>query len=205
MSQVRLRMLFFVPRSTGPRNTTLPHKAAAAVLAMAATSIVTVPALTAQSVAKTTDGSVPQLHHRSAAEPDGAARGYRNPQAPTNLPTEASGEYQLGKPGDVIEIILDNNGLTGYISMLGRAEHDRSAPLTYFFDQTELNARSLAFTTKQVHGQWYTFSGTVERGSAATREKEGYYLLKGTLTLHSGGAPEQPRNVSLPLARSENG
>ncbi len=145
----------------------------------------------------------PQLHKRSEQKDDNA-RSYTNPQVPSNLPAEASGEYQLGKPGDVIEIILDNNGLTGYISMIGKSDHDKEVPLTYFFDQTELDARSLSFTTKPVHGQWYSFEGTVVRGPAPTREKEGYYLLKGKLTLHNG-QEELPRNVALPLAKAENG
>ena len=145
----------------------------------------------------------PALHKRSESKDD-TLRSYKNPQVPTILPSEASGEYQLGKPGDVIEIILDNNGLTGYISRLGRNDKDKEVPLTYFFDQTQLNAKSLSFTTKPVHGEWYSFDGTVVRGPAPTRDKEGYYLLKGRLSLHVGQT-EQPRNVALPLARSENG
>ncbi len=145
----------------------------------------------------------PALHKRSDARDD-TMRSYSNPQVPTKLPSEASGEYQLGRPGDVIEIILDNNGLTGYISMLGRNDKDKEVPLTYFFDETQLNAKTMSFTTKPVHGQWYSFDGTVVRGPAPTRDKEGYYLLKGRLSLHVGQT-EQPRNVALPLARSENG
>jgi hypothetical protein len=157
--------------------------------------------LAAQAVGDTPGN--PQLHKRSEQK-DETARSYANPQVPSKLPSEASGEYQLGKPGDVIEIILDNNGLTGYISMLGKSDHDKEVPLTYFFDETQLDARTLSFTTKPVHGQWYSFEGTVVRGPALTREKEGYYLLKGKLTLHNGQM-EQPRMVALPLARSENG
>jgi hypothetical protein len=145
----------------------------------------------------------PLLHKRSEPKDDNV-RSYSNPQVPSSLPSEASGEYQLGKPGDVIEIILDNNGLTGYISMLGKSDHDKEVPLTYFFDETQLNAQTLSFTTKPVHGEWYSFEGTVIRGPAPSRDKEGYYLLKGRLTLHSGQA-EQPRNVALPLARAEVG
>jgi hypothetical protein len=162
---------------------------------------VSVTSIEAQDVAA--NPASPQLHKRSEAKDD-TMRSYSNPQVPSKLPSEASGEYQLGKPGDVIEIILDSNGLTGYISMLGKSDHDKEVPLTYFFDETQLDARTLSFTTKPVHGQWYSFTGTVVRGPALTRDKEGYYLLKGKLTLHEGQV-EQPRNVALPLARSENG
>jgi hypothetical protein len=148
----------------------------------------------------------PRLHQRT--EPTyGDVRSPVNPQVPSALPSDASGEYKLGKPGDVIEIILDGNGLTGYISMLGKTEKDKDAALTYFFDETELDAKTLSFTTRPVHGQSYSFEGTIVRGPATSREKDGYYLLQGTLTLHSDGTGggDQPRRVTLPLARSIDG
>ena len=163
---------------------------------------IAIPQMLAQDTSSGTGQSSPELHKRTEQK-DETARSYINPQVPSKLPSEASGEYQLGKPGDVIEIILDSNGLTGYISMLGKSDKDKEVPLTYFFDETQLNARTLSFTTRPVHGQWYSFEGTVVRGSALTRDKEGYYLLKGTLTLHSGQV-QQPRLVALPLARSVN-
>ncbi len=159
--------------------------------------------------------ATPRLHQRT--EPTyGDVRSPVNPQVPSTLPSDASGEYKLGKPGDVIEIILDANGLTGYISMIGQAVFGETAagksamnkevPLTYFFDQTELDAKSLAFNTKPVHGQFYSFQGTIVRGPATTKEKDGYYLLQGTLTLHNvADKTEQPKRVALPLARSIDG
>jgi hypothetical protein len=119
----------------------------------------------------------------------------------------------MGKPGEVIEIILDGNGLTGYISTVEHSGSGRSAKdvaLTYFFDDTELAAKTLNFTTHAVHGKWYSFNGTIARGNVAEKTKEGYYLLQGTLTLHMGNEHEsdrmeQPKKVSLPLARSFGG
>jgi len=144
----------------------------------------------------------PTLHQRG--EPTyGDVRSPVNPQVPSTLPSDASGEYKLGKPGEVIEIILDANGLTGYISMIGKTEKDKDAALTYFFDDTELDAKSLSFTTKPVHGKYYAFSGTIVRGPATDRGRDGYYLLQGTLTMHdTTDRSEQPRRVALPLARS---
>ena len=178
------------------------HRKALKVFACAL-ALALVPAVLLRAQDTVAGNATPQLHKRTEQK-DETQRSLLNPQVPSKLPSEASGEYQLGKPGDVIEIILDNNGLTGYISMLGKSDHDKEVPLTYFFDETELDARTLSFTTKPVHGQWYSFNGTVVRGTALTRDKEGYYLLKGKLTLHNGQT-EQPRVVALPLARSENG
>ena len=153
------------------------------------------------SAQDTSDGS-PTLHQRTK-QTYGDVRSRKNPQVPSTLPSEASGEYLMGRPGDVIEIILDSNGLTGYISMIGKTDKDKDAALTYFFDDTELNAQSLTFTTKPVHGVLYSFAGTIVRGPAASRTKEGYYLLQGTLTLHNtADRSEQPKRVALPLART---
>jgi hypothetical protein len=147
----------------------------------------------------------PTLHQRTE-QTYGDVRSRKNPQVPSTLPSEASGEYLMGKPGDVIEIILDSNGLTGYISMIGRTDKDKDAALTYFFDDTQLDAKSLSFTTRPVHGAYYSFLGTIVRGPAPTKAKEGYYLLQGTLTLHNtADKSEEPRRVALPLARTIDG
>jgi hypothetical protein len=159
----------------------------------------------APSHAQATGDGSPTLHHRTE-ETYGDVRSRKNPQVPSTLPSEASGEYLMGKPGDVIEIILDSNGLTGYISMIGKTDKDKDAALTYFFDDTQLDAQSLSFTTRPVHGVYYSFLGTIVRGPAPTRSKEGYYLLQGTLTLHNtADRSEQPRRVALPLARTIDG
>ncbi len=151
------------------------------------------------------NGGSPTLHQRTE-QTYGEVRSRKNPQVPSTLPSEASGEYLMGKPGDVIEIILDSNGLTGYISMIGKTDKDKDAALTYFFDDTQLDAKSLSFTTRPVHGLYYSFLGTIVRGPAPTRAKEGYYLLQGTLTLHNtADRSEEPRRVALPLARTIGG
>ena len=157
--------------------------------------------------AQATNGSngAPTLHQRT--DPTyGDVRSRKNLHVPSTLPSEASGEYLMGRAGDVIEIILDSNGLTGYISMIGKTDKDKDAALTYFFEETQLNAKSLMFTTKPVHGAYYSFDGTIVRGPAPTRTKEGYYLLQGTLTLHNtADRSEVPKRVALPLARTVGG
>ncbi len=157
------------------------------------------------AAAQDASNTTPKLHQRG--EPTyGDVRSPVNPQVPSTLPSDASGEYKLGRPGDVIEIILDGNGLTGYISMIGKTERDKDAALTYFFDQTELDAKTLSFTTRPVHGKSYSFEGTIVRGPVTDRAKDGYYMLHGTLTLHnSADRSEQPQRVDLPLARSVDG
>jgi hypothetical protein len=119
----------------------------------------------------------------------------------SSLPEEASGEYQLGESGEVVEIILQSSRLEGYISRKGDTESDEGAPLTFFFDHVSLNGTRLAFTTWQVHGVWFSFDGGIVRGASRSREEDGFYLLEGTLVEHNEANHTQQRNpVSLKLS-----
>jgi hypothetical protein len=143
----------------------------------------------------------PVLHRRVAdQEDDGMDYGTRS-TGRTSLPPEASGEYALGG-GGIIEIGLEPDRLSGYITRLGDRESDEGTPLTFFFSTSRLSRQQLAFTTRQVHGLWFSFEGTIVRGSAPTRDRQGYYLLEGQLVMHDAfGQTQQARMVSLPLAR----
>jgi hypothetical protein len=119
----------------------------------------------------------------------------------TVLPLEASGEYQLGS-GEIVEIDLQPDRLSGFITRFGDRTSDAGTPLTFFFETSRLAGQQLAFTTRQVHGVWFSFEGTILRGSARTRDQQGYYLLQGRLVMHdAANQTEQTRMVSLPLAK----
>ena len=70
----------------------------------------------------------------------------------------------------------------GHKSGSGDSESDRGAFLDQFFKQGKLDGNKLSFTTETVHGIWYDFKGTIERGDGKTLEDQSYYVLKGTLT-----------------------
>jgi hypothetical protein len=119
----------------------------------------------------------------------------------TLLPPEASGEYALGT-GEIVEVELQPDHLTGYITRLGDRESDEGTPLTFFFATSRLAGQQLSFTTRQVHGVWFSFEGTIVRGNAPSRNQQGYYLLQGRLVLHDvASQTQQARMVSLPMAR----
>jgi hypothetical protein len=127
----------------------------------------------------------------------------------TNLPQEASGAYALSaNPAEVIEIILNGDGdsvrLQGYLTRIGDSESDQGAPLSFFFARTLVSPAQLTFITRQVHGIWWSFAGTIERGSVQSSAQKGYYFLNGTLTEHFDSGQPAPRRVSLPLL-PENG
>lgn len=143
------------------------------------------------------------LHLRANNVEDKSTVPVTDIKAPSNLPPDASGEYLLGSdPGEVIQISIQPRELGGYISRLGDADSDQGTPLTFFFTHTSLDGSRLGFATHQVHGVWYSFEGTIERGAGKTHAEEGYYLLQGTLMKYdvAGGRSER-RRVSLKLAR----
>ena len=140
------------------------------------------------AVAQTT--TEPALHHRGPAAGQDAATGGGKERGASTLPTDASGEYMLDETGSVVQITIDNGVLDGYISKL--TEQQTSA-LTYFFDHTTIHGNQLTFTTKQVHGIWYSFDGAIVRGDAQSRQENGFYRLKGTWVMHDDTAKDQSK------------
>jgi hypothetical protein len=131
--------------------------------------------------------STPSLHQRSdenasnqdQPRPDSASR------LPSTLPADASGAYEFDHRNESIELDIDDrNRLSGYISRLGDSETDDNTPLTFFFDRTSVDGSRIQFQTRVVHGVWYSFRGTILRGSGQTRDEEGYYVLHGVLQEH---------------------
>ena len=144
----------------------------------------------------------PALHHRGDPSTTDHPVVVKQGKTDSLIPEEASGEYMLGRPGELIEITMQFGELSGYISRQGDGESDSGTPLTFFFEQTSLRAQELKFTTRQIHGIWYAFQGTIVRGPGKTREEDGYYLLTGDLTEHnSAQKTESRRTVSLKSGR----
>jgi hypothetical protein len=145
--------------------------------------------------------SDPVLHRRSYNHDDADLEYDTRSTGRTILPLEASGEYSMGS-GGTVDVELQVDRLSGFITRPGDRESDEGTQLTFFFATSRLTGQQLAFTTRQVHGVWWAFEGTIVRGSARSREQQGYYLLQGRLVMHDADSrTEQARMVSLPLAR----
>jgi hypothetical protein len=103
--------------------------------------------------------------------------------APAQPGAEYSGMYNFLRDGEFVQITVEDQGnVTGFISRFGDSESDRGAFLDHFFKQGKLDGNKLTFTTQTVHGIWYEFRGTIERGEGKKSGDEAYYILKGTLT-----------------------
>lgn len=146
----------------------------------------------------------PVLHRRSYQLDDDQENNTQS-SGRTILPVEASGEYQLGT-NEMVDVELQPDRLSGFITRFGDRQSDEGVPLTFFFATSHLSGDRLSFTTRKVHGIWFSFDGTIVRGSARGRDQQGYYLLEGKLILHdAAGKNDQARMVSLPMSRQYNG
>jgi hypothetical protein len=108
---------------------------------------------------------------------------------PASPAADYSGMYSFQREGEFVQITVEDAGhVTGFVSRYGDSESDRGAFLDQFFKQGKLDGTRLSFTTDTVHGVWFDFKGTVERGPGKTPADEAYYVLKGTLTEYHADA-----------------
>ena len=107
-----------------------------------------------------------------------------------NKPAEDySGMYAFLRDGEFVQVTVEDAGpVTGFVSRYGDLESDRGAFLDQFFKKAKLDGKSLSFTTDTVHGIWYEFKGTIERGEGKNAGDEAYYVLKGTLLQYTTDA-----------------
>ena len=102
---------------------------------------------------------------------------------PPHPGAEYSGMYNFLREGEFVQLTVEDQGhVTGFVSRFGDSESDRGAFLDHFFKQGKLDGNKLVFTTQTVHGVWFEFHGTVDRGEGKKTGDEAYYVLKGTLT-----------------------
>ena len=96
---------------------------------------------------------------------------------------EYSGTYGFLREGEFVQLTVEDEGrVTGFVSRYGDSESDKGAFLDQFFKEGKLDKEKLTFTTQTVHGVWFEFRGTVERGEGKKAGDEAYYQLRGTLT-----------------------
>jgi len=89
--------------------------------------------------------------------------------------------YTFLREGEFVQITVENGKLSGFVSRYGERDSDRDVFLDQFFSKASLAGSHMDFTTKQIHGTWYEFSGDVNRGEAKTPDKEGYWIIRGKL------------------------
>jgi hypothetical protein len=116
-------------------------------------------------------------HAQNPSQPKAAQRD--NDQAPAE---DISGMYSFLNEGEFLQINLEPEGVSGYISRRGDLESDRGAFLDQFFSKASIHGHDVAFTTKMLHGVWFEFKGRFDRGPGKSKSDDAYYVLRGTLT-----------------------
>jgi hypothetical protein len=125
-------------------------------------------------------------------------------KTPPTLPgSEYSGMYSFLREGEFVQITVEDKGrVSGFVSRYGDRESDRGAFLDHFFKTGEgkLDGNLLTFATETVHGVWFEFRGTIERGAGKKAGDEAFYVLKGTLTEYSTDDAQKTSSRSREVA-----
>ncbi len=109
---------------------------------------------------------------------------------------DISGMYSFLNDGEFLQINLEPEGVSGYVSRRGDRESDRGAFLDQFFSKASVHGHDVAFTTKMLHGVWFEFKGRFDRGPGKSKSEDAYYVLRGTLTEFSTAADKTPSSRS---------
>jgi hypothetical protein len=102
--------------------------------------------------------------------------------SPSSAPPDVSGMYSFLKEGEFVEVDVDAERVSGFVSRLGESDSDHGAVLDHLFTKGSFDGTNLTFTTRELHGVSYEFKGKIVRGEGKQRGSEGYFVLKGTLT-----------------------
>ena len=104
------------------------------------------------------------------------------PQSPSPATDDYSGMYTFVREGEFVQVTVEEAGkVSGFISRFGDSDSDKNQFLDQFFESGKLDSNHLSFTTKNVHGTWFTFEGTLGRGDGKRPDEDGYYVIRGTL------------------------
>lgn len=110
---------------------------------------------------------------------------------------DISGMYSFLREGEFVQVTVeDGDVVSGFISRYGDSGSDNKTFLDQFFSKAALKDKHLTFTTKSVHGVYFEFDGTVERGPGKTPRSEGYRVLRGTLREVSEDAAKKQSSKS---------
>jgi hypothetical protein len=119
--------------------------------------------------------------------------------APAQAVVDYSGMYSFLKEGEFVQLTVEDTRVTGFVSRYGEQQSDQGAFLNQFFKEAKLEGKKLSFTTQTVHGVWYEFKGTIERGEGKNVGDEAYYVMKGKLTQNTADADKKTSAKSQPV------
>jgi hypothetical protein len=163
--------------------------------------------LTALLVGSAQQSSAPPgLQPRPSTEQDDHPTVVLRNNAKSVLPENGTGYYRFEETGvgrgaelgEGVQLTEQFGDVTGYLTLKASPDGGKPTLQSYFFNHIEGGGGDFSFTTKAVHGLWYSFEGKIERGPSDTPALEGYYQLTGTLITHNDTkGTTQQRKISL--------
>ena len=109
--------------------------------------------------------------------------------------------YSFLQDGEFVQVTVEDAGrVTGFVSRYGDLQSDKGEFLDQFFKQGKLDGNKLTFTTDTVHGTWFDFNGSIERGAGKNPGDEAYYVIKGNLTMYSTDENKKTSSKSREVA-----
>ncbi|HZQ18265.1 MAG TPA: hypothetical protein VFA90_06045 [Terriglobales bacterium] len=118
-------------------------------------------------------------------------------QSPAPAPDDYSGMYSFLRDGEFVQITVEDGGkVSGFISRYGDTNADKDTFIDQFFESGKLAGNHLSFATKPLHGVWFTFEGTLNRGPGKAMDEESYYVARGTLVRFKTGTDEKTTRES---------
>ncbi len=122
-------------------------------------------------------------------------------KTPASQPPDYSGMYSFLRDGEFVQVTVEDAGrVTGFVSRFGDLDSDRGEFLDQFFKTGKLDGNKLTFTTDAVHGVWFEFAGTIDRGAGKNPGDEAYYVLNGKLIQYSTDANKKVTSKSREVA-----
>ena len=119
-----------------------------------------------------------------------------------------SGMYTFLQDGEFVQLTIEESAensqkqksVSGFVSRYGNTDSDRGAFLDQFIKHGTLDGNTITFATETVHGTWYEFKGTIDRGPGKNVGDEGYYLIKGALAEFTSDSSKKSSTSSRQVA-----
>ncbi len=112
---------------------------------------------------------------------------------------DMTARYHFLSPDDTLAILDEEGRLKGYIEV-AQPEEESDDILSYDIVEGSRKKTHVEFRTNKIHGKFYRFAGTVERGKGSVEKDPDYFHLIGDLeivTVNADTGKEAVRTVRV--------
>jgi len=117
-------------------------------------------------------------------------------QAPaTDKWDSATALYTFLHEGETVQINIEHGHVSGYVT-----RKENGTQVDQKFESAVLEGDRLTWSTRPMHGTYFSFDGQISHDPNASKDKRGFYKIRGTVTTHKrGNASEKQLTMqSLP-------